>query len=212
MDTGTPTSLGTSDSAARTDPPRAPAGSARQGLWILVLSLTVLFGAALVLYVAARTGVLGHIVRSGEAAPRVSLPVWLWFSTLFILASSVALHQALQWARMNLPVQARRGLVIALGLGYAFLVLQIPGLLRLVDAHRAGAAHNVRIYLLVLFLVALHALHVMGGIVPMTSLVRRSTPATFDASGTEPLRNMAIYWHFLAGVWIVMFSVFVLVR
>lgn len=212
MATGTPPIPGTSETTTSNEPPRAPAGSARQGLWILVLSLTVLFGAGLVLYVAARTGILGHVVPSGEAAPRVGLPVWLWFSTFFILASSAALHQALQWARMNLPIPARRGLLIALGLGYAFLLFQIPGLLGLVDAHRAAAAQHVRVYLLVLFLVALHALHVLGGIVPMSLLARRSDPRTFDAAGSEPLRNMSIYWHFLAAVWIVMFSVFVLVR
>lgn len=212
MANGKPTTLGTSSSGAETDPHRAPAGGTRQGLWIFVLSLSVLFGAALILYVAARTGALGHAVRSGEGAPRLSLPVWLWISTLFILASSAALHQALQWARMNLPIQARRGLLIALGLGYAFVVFQIPGLVRLVASHRAAAAHNVRIYLLVLFLVTLHAIHVLGGLAPMTALARRSTASTFDAAGSEPLRNLSIYWHFLAAVWIVMFSVFVLLR
>ncbi len=182
---------------------RAPEGGVRQALWILVLSLTVLFGAGLVLYGAARTGVLGHTVRGG--GPRTALPVWLWFSTFFILASSVALHQALQWARMDLAAQSRKAYRLALSLGYVFVALQIPGLAAFVAAHRVAAPGTSRLWVLVVFLVALHALHVLGGIVPMTAIARRS------AVDRATLGNVAVYWHFLAAVWIVMFSVFALV-
>lgn len=192
-----------SASVPAADAYRAPEGSFRQALWIFVLSLAVLFGAGLVLYGAARTGWLGHVVRGGGA--KTVLPVWLWFSTFFILASSVALHQALQWVRMGLPAQARMGYRLALGLGYVFVALQIPGLAAFVAAHRAASPGASRLWIVVVFLVALHALHVLGGIVPMTAIARR------PRIGAETMGNVAVYWHFLAGVWIVMFSVFALV-
>jgi heme/copper-type cytochrome/quinol oxidase subunit 3 len=191
--------------------PGAPASGATQGLWIFVTSLSILFGGGLVLYVAARTGWLGHAVKSG-APVRVGLPVWFWVSTFVILVSSVSLHQAVQWARMGLGVQARRALFLTTGLGWLFLVFQVPGLSTVIRTHRHLAEAHVLVYALVLFLVGLHALHVVGGLVPMTLLARRFAGAALEGPAAGRMRTLGIYWHFLALVWIVLFSFLVLLK
>jgi cytochrome c oxidase subunit 3 len=51
-------------------------------------------------------------------------------------------------------------------------------------------------------LTALHAVHVLGGFVPLVWITR----ATLSGAppDVEGVRLLAIYWHFLFGVWLVM--------
>jgi heme/copper-type cytochrome/quinol oxidase subunit 3 len=190
----------------------APPGSSSLGLRILLISLGVFFAAGLAAYVTARTGRLGHQVTSGSGIEHVNLPVWFWVSTLVILVSSACLHYAQVSARVGHARRARRAFLATTALGYLFLLLQIPGLVQLVGRHRAAAETQTLIYMSVLFLVVLHALHVIGGLIPATGIAASSSREPLGASRAALLRRMAIYWHFLAVVWMVLFSTFLLVR
>lgn len=190
----------------------APPGSSNLGLAILLVSLGVFFAAGLAAYVTARTGRLGHQVTSGSGIEHVNLPVWFWASTLVILVSSACLHYAQASARAGHARRARRAFLATAALGYLFLILQIPGLVQLVARHRALAEQQTLIYMSVLFLVVLHALHVVGGLVPATGIALSSAGRPLDERRAGSLRRMALYWHFLAVVWMVLFSTFLLVR
>ena len=120
--------------------------------------------------------------------------------------------QAMQWVRMGLPFQARRAFRLAAALGWAFLALQIPGLVALSGRYRPEGGERSVVYFLVLFLVGLHLLHAFGGLFPMTSLARRASFQRDDGPGMERLSNVGLYWHFLAGIWLAMFATFSLVR
>ena len=189
-----------------------PATPARLGVTVLLGALTVTFGAGLILYVIARTGAGSHLVRDAMHGELPALPVWLWVSTFVLFASSVVVFQAMQWVRMALPFQARRAFRLAAALGWVFLVLQVPGLVVLADRYRPEGGERSVVYFLVLFLVGLHLLHAFGGLFPMTSLARRATFLREDAPGRERLSNVGLYWHFLAGIWLVMFTTFSVVR
>lgn len=191
---------------------RPPPGTVTLGLRILIVTLGVFFAAGLLAYLTARTGRLGHMVTSGSGAGRITLPAWFWFSTFVILVSSVTLYGSLQFARAGRAGRARVFFLATTALGWLFLVLQVPGLVGLVRTHRTFAEHDVLIYALVLFLVGLHGLHVIGGLVPLTVLAARSSSVPFDARRARVVRHMSAYWHFLAAVWIVMFSTFLLAR
>ena len=189
-----------------------PVTPARLGVTVLLGALTVTFGAGLILYVIARTGAGSHLVRDAMHGELPALPVWLWASTFVLFASSVAVFPAMQWVRMALPFQARRAFRLAAALGWAFLALQVPGLVVLSARYRPEGGERSVVYFLVLFLAGLHLLHAFGGLFPMTALARRASFLRDDGPGMERLSNVGLYWHFLAGIWLVMFATFSLVR
>jgi cytochrome c oxidase subunit 3 len=189
-----------------------PRSAGRLGLWVFLVSLTMLFGAAIVLFVLARTGGGGHQVRDTVGGARIALPAWIWASTFVVFCSSVVFHQGLQWVRLDLPLQARRALWAATGLGWGFLALQGPGLWVLVHRYReAGGVGPVAVFLVVA-MAALHLLHAVAGVALMTRLAVRARRTLPDRSHAEGWALLAVYWHFLTGLWLVLFGVFAFVR
>ena len=67
------------------------------------------------------------------------------------------------------------------------------------------------VHFLVLVLVALHALHAVGGLVTGTTMAWRLKPGTVAGVGEERLYVFAIYWHFVVIVWLALFMAFSLV-
>jgi cytochrome c oxidase subunit III len=128
----------------------------------------------------------------------------LWVNTGFLVASSLALHWAWTGMRGSALDRARLGLLLAGGFAVAFLVGQLLAW-RQLNAMRVFDITNPAIAFFYL-ITALHALHLLGGLVAWgltTSLVWR---------GAEPGRAMrqvklcATYWHYLLGVWLVLFG------
>jgi heme/copper-type cytochrome/quinol oxidase subunit 3 len=183
----------------------------RQGVWILVISLSMLFSAGIALLVLARTGGGGHLVRDPSAGARLALPVWLWVSTFFLFVSSVALHQGREWIKLGLPVYGLRSFRAAMAVGWVFAVLQIPGLVALTGRFHPASSNPSPAYFLVLVLVALHALHAVGGLVTGTTMAWKLEPGALTDVGVERLYVFAIYWHFVVIVWLALFMTFSLV-
>lgn len=55
-------------------------------------------------------------------------------------------------------------------------------------------------------LIALHAAHVVGGLVPLGIVTGRALRGWYDARHAEGVRSCALYWHFLDVVWLTMFG------
>jgi heme/copper-type cytochrome/quinol oxidase subunit 3 len=60
----------------------------------------------------------------------------------------------------------------------------------------------------VFFLILVHALHVIGGIITLIRVAYRARKDVFDHENYQPVRHTAMYWHFLDAVWMVMFVTF----
>lgn len=165
--------------------------------WLLA-SLTVLFLAAAGGYAIVRG-------RAGEAA-RVEVPDAFWVASALLLAGGWSLRRALRPVAAGLALPRRGPLVVALVLALAFLLVQAPALAALLAAHRDARAAGLHLYGLVVFLVALHAAHVMGGLVPLAIAAGRR------AERIEPagLRRLGLYWRFLELVWLALFALFLL--
>lgn len=182
-------------------PPPATPGTRTFGLALLLVSLSVLFLAAMVGYVIIR--------RRTDMLP-VVLPFGLWLSTFVIFASSAVLHFATLSARAGRGGALRVGLLATLILGAAFLCLQMPSLIALAQAHRAAAEENIYLYSLVVILIILHGLHVVGGLIPMSITTVAAQQGRYDGGNYHPVRLVAMYWHFLAIVWLILFSLLLL--
>jgi heme/copper-type cytochrome/quinol oxidase subunit 3 len=177
-----------------------PAGTGTFGMVLFLMSLTMLFAAGLIGYI---------IIRSrAEGVDIVGLPLSLWLSTGLIVTSSAFLHYANLSLKAGHDTAFRMGLLVTFLLGLGFAAAQAPGLSSLIETHQAAAEANVYLFSLIVFLVIVHGLHVVGGLIPMAVTLRKAFNDHYGPDNSEPVHRLTMYWHFLDVVWVVMFSTF----
>ena len=198
---------------------RVPPKAGVFGMWLFLAALGMLFAASMLGYVIIRVQQTRELVHpttqavTPATAPLHSLhlPFGLWFSTLVILASSVTMHFALQNVRRERQAKFRNWLIVTLILSGLFLVVQTPSLATLLIEHnQATTSHTLLGF--IFFLVIIHALHLVGGILPLAVVTRNAHLGAYDHESHNPVRYTTMYWHFLDAVWIVMFAVLLLTR
>jgi cytochrome c oxidase subunit I+III len=171
------------------------------GMWLFLASEVMFF-----------TGIIGSYIVLRSAAPAWPHPADRPFdlvpaaiATLVLIASSVAMALAVRAARERsraTPVL----LVAAVVLGSGFFAIQAWEY-----AHLLLRGETVsRSLLLSCFylMTGAHALHVLGGLVCVAFQIVRAFDARIDANGLEAL---ALYWHFVDLIWIVLFAILYLV-
>lgn len=181
---------------------RAPPRTGEVGMWFGTIAVCLMFAA----------GLTGYVVMRQRLGVEVRIPTIFWFSTALMFFSSPLLYAALQWAKQARPVAVERALLGTALLGFAFLALQLPGLKLLLDAHHMALQTSVALYGITLLLIGLHALHVLVGVIALCVVYVRATHRESIAELIDPLRTLSVYWHGLAVVWLMMFSVFLLTR
>ncbi len=174
------------------------------GIKLFLIALGVLFAASMVGYATIRSR-LGNVVS-------IHLPAALWWSTLAMILSGVSISRALASAKQGRSAQLRGMLLLALVLSLAFLAIQIPSAWQILREHAAYRAQDVYLYGLAFTLIGLHALHVLGGLVPLAVVTLKSqrNPNLYHSYHFGPVRYVTMYWHFLEVVWIVMFGLLLL--
>jgi heme/copper-type cytochrome/quinol oxidase subunit 3 len=90
---------------------------------------------------------------------------------------------------------------------------QVLGQHRALSAQAEAAAApgrpvQVSMYGLVFFLIVVHALHVLGGIVALAIVTWRTKRQRYDHENYMGVQFAARYWHFLDIVWLAMFTMF----
>ena len=179
------------------------------GMILFLAALFMLFTASLVGFAFIR-------FRPGNPpAGAVHLPGLLLLSTALVIGVSVALTLATRQIRAGKHRSYRKSLTAALALAAGFLTVQTPALANLLISHRDLRESGVRVYGLIFFLILLHALHVIGGMVSLIHVTVKAHRGAYEragGAGHDPIRLTALYWHFLDGVWIVMFGILYLLR
>jgi cytochrome c oxidase subunit III len=179
--------------------PSLPLSAPRLGLYVLFASLTVLFAASLVGYLVTRSA-----SEAWRPAGMPGLPAGLWVSSVLVIGLSVVLEGALAAARRNQPRALNRRLWAAVALALVFLMAQGENWLQM---HRSIAAIEVRTLFPYTFymLTGLHAAHVVGGLIPLGIVIARAQRREYSSSRHEGVLLCVQYWHFLTGVWAVLF-------
>lgn len=172
------------------------------GVWLFLAALGMLFASSMLAYVIIRLQ-QGTLAGAGS----VHLPGLLWVSTLVILTSSATMHGALSAVRLERQHRFRSLIVATLVLALLFVIVQVPAMAALLRAHYANQAQNLHVYGLVFFLILLHALHVVGGVAGLVRVAIYAHLGRYDHESHAPVRHIAMYWHFLDIVWIVMFTI-----
>ncbi len=202
---------------------RPPRGTGEFGMYLFLAALAMLFVSSMIGYVIVRLTKTRTIYQPGSTteiaygptAPpfgTMDLPVLgLLLSTAVILASSVTMHLAIKNVRRERQAKFRASLIATLVLSILFCVTQAPAMWSLLTAHDAQNISNT-MYGMVFFLVLVHALHVIGGIVPLAVTTYRAGQGRYDHEHYSPVKFVGMYWHFLDGVWLFMFAVLLVVR
>ena len=200
---------------------RVPPGTGVLGMALFLIALGMLFGSSMLGYVLVRWSKTRVVYEPGTTdiafpatAPplgSIHLPTALWLSTLVILASSVTMHLALQNVQRERQGKFRSSLAFTLVLAVLFLLVQIPSPATLIYTHfQADTGHTM--LGVIFFLVLVHALHVVGGIIPLAVITYKARQGRYDHEHYAPVKHVAMYWHFLDGVWLFMFAVLLVTR
>ena len=186
------------DLRAVADPKGEPT---RTGIWVALSAIAMSF--------AALTSAL--YVREGSATDwhHIVLPPLLWFNTLALVASSIALEFARRKvaafmrgvshdrssATLWLNVTMLLGLVFVAGQYVVWLQLRSQGL------YLPTNPNSSFFYLFT----GVHVIHVLGGLGGLARVMLKFRNSTFP--GTRPLRRSTLdatsyYWHFMGALWI----------
>lgn len=172
----------------------------RLGVRLFLASLSVLFAASIVGYLAVR-------LRAEQWPPpgMPPLPAGLWVSTLVILLCSGTIHGAVTAVRRDCAPHTRLWLVLTLALGSLFLVLQGWNWWQMVAARMPVGTRNLYAFTFYT-LTGLHAVHVVGGLVFLGAVTHQSFRRVPSRAHVQ---YCASYWHFLDVVWLILFVVLV---
>ncbi|MEE8154732.1 MAG: heme-copper oxidase subunit III [Phycisphaerales bacterium] len=177
------------------------------GLRFFLVSLAILFGACVLGYWVIRLG-----AGRDAALDLPALPRGLWISTAILVASSGTMQWALTSIRNNRPRQLQLGMLATTLLGLAFLVVQTRCWVQWAAPLAAAISQSQTRFLLTGFyvLTGTHALHVIGGLMPLAIVTLRAARGRYSPSFHPGVRYCTMYWHFLDGVWLVLFATLLL--
>jgi cytochrome c oxidase subunit 3 len=169
-------------------------------MWFLLVVVLMTFGGLIGAYIVVSTnGVM-------EWKP-FDLPTPIWISTFLIFTSSVTYHFAQKAIFQDNQPQAKKWLVATTFFGATFISSQLLAWFALVQRGVYVQSNPYAGFFYIL--TAVHALHVLGGIVALGSIVLRAWHQTASDEDSEKRKIMAQvvgwYWHFMGGLWLFLF-------
>jgi cytochrome c oxidase subunit 3 len=172
-----------------------PASFRRMGMWLLLASLGMLFGASLVGFLILRA-------RADQWPPSGTppMPGGLWISTALLVVLSFVLVRAGRAAREGRRPVLLRMLSISVLLALAFLVAQISNWMRMA-AFSVLPNENLLVWFFYA-LTILHAAHVLFGLIPLLLVTVRARRGRYTVDEHESVHLVGMYWHFLLVTWI----------
>jgi cytochrome c oxidase subunit III len=187
-------------------PERAPQLNAGQwGVLAFLLSEVAFFSTLIVTYIA----LLGHDRVGPTPAEALKLPLVIC-TTVLLLSSSVTIHLAQHALRRGARTVFCAWWAATIALGIAFLLgtgYEWHGLITQYHLTPSRNLFGSAYYTLVGF----HGLHVTAGVITMSIVLGLA----LRRAGIEPsgagVELVSWYWHFVDGVWVVVFTVVYLV-
>ncbi|MDR3634641.1 MAG: heme-copper oxidase subunit III [Isosphaeraceae bacterium] len=185
-------------------PPPAPELNLSTGQWGMIaflVSEAALFSTLIVVYLAfVGKDTVGPFPREA-----LSLPLVIG-TTICLLSSSVTIHRAEARFRIGDDPGFRTWWLATIALGLTFLAGTGYEWYELITRHKLTMDRNLfgsTFYTLVGF----HGLHVTAGLVTMLVVLALGVDRWTSKSGERVVELVSWYWHFVDGVWVVVFSV-----
>ena len=173
------------------------------GWWAMIFMVfteAALFGYLLFsyYYLTVQPHAAGSFPQGGPPSLTLALP-----NTIILLLSSTAVA----WAQFNIQRDNNRrliaGLAVAVTLGVVFLVVQI-----FEWAAKPFALSSTPYSSLYYIVTGFHMVHVVLGVLMLAALLLWSLLGYFNRIRYAPIHIGALYWHFVAAVWLAVFFTF----
>jgi cytochrome c oxidase subunit 3 len=180
-------------------------GSTRWGMISFLASEVSFFATLIVAYLIF----LGKDKVGPTPSEALSLPLVL-FTTFLLLSSSVTIHFAEKRLRTGDQAGFRLLWMATIVLGVAFLLGTAYEWRELITRHHLTISRNLfgtTYYTLVGF----HGFHVTAGVVVMLIMLGLALGRQVTARNGAGIEMVSWYWHFVDGVWLVVFTVVYLV-
>ncbi len=185
--------------------PEKRLSASQAGMLAFLVSEVALFGTLITAYVTY----MGQDTSGPKPSEVLSLPLVL-VTTLCLLSSSATIHLAEKRLRQG----GKRAFLFAWGatitLGIAFLLGTAYEWRELITEHHLTISRNLfgsTFYTLVGF----HALHVTIGVVVMLLVFGVVIARQVSTQSEQVVQIVSWYWHFVDGVWIVVFALVYLI-
>jgi cytochrome c oxidase subunit 3 len=170
-------------------------------LWVALGSIIMMFAGLTSAYV---------VKRDQPGWTSFSIPKAFWYSTAAILISSLTVQMALKAFRDREMLRYRNLMSLTALLGIVFVLLQWVGFRTIwasgIDFHGSGGGQFLYV------IAGLHAVHVLGGIIPLVVMVGKAYATKTRSYNSVPVEIMSTYWHFVDLLWLYLFVFFIAVR
>jgi cytochrome c oxidase subunit 3 len=177
-----------------------PTNKSRIMMIFLLLVVLMTFGGLIGAYVVLSTN------KAAEWKPFANLPYQVWISTIIILTSSITYHFAKSALYKNLFEKAKKWFLATTCFGGLFISSQLLVWLELYNRglYMRGNPYAGFFYILT----AVHAVHVLGGILSLGYIILRTWNKTRSDKELEKRKNDATaigwYWHTMDGLWLIL--------
>jgi cytochrome c oxidase subunit 3 len=169
------------------------------GMTCLIMAESAIF----LIFVVAYLYYIGKSLSGPTPAQVLDLPI---LGTICLLSSSITMHFAVSALRKNNIHGCTLGLAGTVLLGAIFLMTTAREWYHLI--HDVGLTIRTNLFGTTFYsLVGLHAAHVVIGLMMLTVALALSLSGGVKQSHAERLEVLSLYWHFVDGVWVVVFLV-----
>lgn len=168
----------------------------RVGLIVVMAAITSLFA----LIISAYNGRM----MIGNDWVSVDIPPIMWINTLVLVVSSVFLHRAWRSATAGDPSASKRQLALGGASAVLFIAGQATAWVQLRSSGMPLAVNPASAFFLLV--TGLHVLHLVGGLVAWVRAYARLRRADDPREAGPGIGLCAIYWHFLLGIWLILFG------
>ena len=179
---------------------RAPVGPLSMhpkkfAMWLFMVTVVMIFAA----FTSA------HIVRQAQGNWQVyDLPARFVSNTVIIVLSSVFLQIAFAAAKRDNTKLLKPMVIIATGLGFAFLAGQWMAWGDMVDEGLFFSGGNVATSFMYV-ITGIHAVHLIGGVFYLLYILIASLKYKVHSKNMLNMEMCTTFWHFLGGLWIYLY-------
>jgi cytochrome c oxidase subunit 3 len=167
-------------------------------LWFAMVSMTMMFAGVTSAFVVSKS--------REDWMKDFHLPTAFYFSTLAIVLCSFTMHLAKKAIEKDNRKATSNFLLLTLGLGISFVILQFKGFGQIVEAgyYFTGPESNIATTFLYVIAV-LHLAHLAGGLISLLIIIYNHFKQKYNSSQLLGIELGAMYWHFLDFLWICLF-------
>ena len=175
----------------------------RVAMFALIVGESALF----TIFVVAYVFYLGKSLTGPTPAQVLEVPI---VGTICLLSSSFSIWRAEHAIASNRIKQFAMWLAVTIALGVTFMIGTAIEWQKLI--YRDGLTINTNLFGTTFYsLVGLYATHVILGLAMLSGVFLFTLAGRFDRQQSERFTVIALYWHFVDVVWVVVFSVVYLV-